>query len=342
MTESNVRPGNSTGTLEARSGTSSGTQEHPGVPDGTQKTRRSGRISQSVSILLIGSDAEGRVFTEATYTVVLSLHGAGNVSIHKLMPEQELILRIAATDRETEVRVVGQIAEEGGVYTYGVAFLNERLNFWEMGFPPPPEWDDRPPVLTLECSGCRNLVDLLNGDFEYDICRIHGGLARFCAECGTMTVWKQPDDLTRLHPEKEARRKRAVLGITAAEAGPEKGVPLEETPVEPVVEALLQSIAVPAKAEEVERRERVRAKVSFLACVRTLMFGADVVPCIDMSRGGVSFRSKNAYTPGMKIEIAVPFSAEAKAAPTIFVKGRIANVRPVEGGMWRCGVEFVS
>jgi len=100
------------------------------------------------------------------------------------------------------VRVMGQLAAEGRIYTYGVAFLNERMNFWQREFPPPPRWDDRPPVLTLKCIGCKDLVDLLNGEFEYDICRIHGGLARYCEECGRMTVWKQPDDAMPLRPER--------------------------------------------------------------------------------------------------------------------------------------------
>ena len=38
----------------------------------SKKLRRSGRVSKSVPILLIGSDAEDRVFTEETHTVVLS------------------------------------------------------------------------------------------------------------------------------------------------------------------------------------------------------------------------------------------------------------------------------
>ena len=83
--------------------------------------------------------------------------------------------------------------------------------------------------------------------------------------------------------------------------------------------------------------------MNFSVCVRTEEFKDDIVACIDMSRGGVSFRSKNQYTKEMRIQIAVPFSADVKEAPAIFVRGRIANVRAMEDrGMWRCGVEFLS
>jgi hypothetical protein len=52
---------------------------------GTKTPRRSGRVSVAVPILIIGSDAEGRVFSEETHTVVLSRHGAGIVSQYKLI-----------------------------------------------------------------------------------------------------------------------------------------------------------------------------------------------------------------------------------------------------------------
>jgi hypothetical protein len=95
-----------------------------------KKLRRSGRISKSVPILLIGSDTGGRVFSEVTHTVALSLHGAGVVSSHKLLAEQELVLRSLVNNREAEVRVAGEIAEQGDKHTYGVAFATAR---WTSG-----------------------------------------------------------------------------------------------------------------------------------------------------------------------------------------------------------------
>jgi hypothetical protein len=89
----------------------------PGNANGTSKQRRSGRLSQEIPILLIGSDAEGTVFSEDTKTVVISQYGAGIVSYHKLVAEQELTLRVLETNREVEVRVVGEIAQEGARHT---------------------------------------------------------------------------------------------------------------------------------------------------------------------------------------------------------------------------------
>jgi hypothetical protein len=67
--------------------------------------------------------------------VVLRLHGAGIVSNHKLLAEQEMILRSVESNREAEIRVVGEIGSEDGHFTYGVALLDEDLDFWKMDFP---------------------------------------------------------------------------------------------------------------------------------------------------------------------------------------------------------------
>lgn len=158
-----------------------------------RKLRRSGRITKSVPILLIGSDTEGRVFSEETRTVVLSLHGAGVISAHKLLAEQELVLRSPESGREAEIRVVGEIAVQEDTHTYGAAFINEDLDFWQMEFPPPPSLEERRLELLLECTACGSSVTVLNGDYEFDVCAIHGGLVRYCSECGYVTVWSRPD-----------------------------------------------------------------------------------------------------------------------------------------------------
>jgi hypothetical protein len=97
-------------------------------PPVTQKSRRGGRISKQVPILLIGHDSDGRVFTEETHTLVLSMHGAGIVSRQRLVAEQELVLRWREKEREADVRVVGEIAQQGDLHTYGVAFVKTKIS----------------------------------------------------------------------------------------------------------------------------------------------------------------------------------------------------------------------
>jgi PilZ domain len=312
---------------------------------GSWKHRRSGRLSKQIPIVIIGADEEGRVFSEETHTVVVSLHGAGIVSRNRLMAEQELILRAVGNTQEVETRVVGEIGTQGAMHTYGVTFVDEDLEYWDAEFPPAPEWEERPLVLTLECSSCKDVVHLKNGDFEYDICTIHGGLARFCNECGFLTVWRRSQEVMPVIESGVGKAWKADVkeaGVSVAEAEPEtvsqpRPQPkIEETKKTEVVVTLADAM------EGTERRARARAKVNFHACVRTEAFGEEIVRCIDMSRGGVSFKSVKAYKKDMWLTIAVPYSTQVKDAPAIFVQGRIANAKEVGGeGIWRYGVEFI-
>lgn len=305
-----------------------------------KKVRRSGRISKQVPILLIGSDADGCVFSEVTKTVVLSSHGAGIVSANKLIAEQELHIRSMVTNREVEARVVGEIAENEGVYTYGVAFLDESCDFWQLEFPPPPPPEERPLVLALECSSCRAPITVENGDFEFDVCAIHGGLVRYCDNCGMATVWKQTTHLPSLRPFVAARSpaakpQPAAAAVALLDTPPARAVPHPLPAPRPVVPL--------APAPPLERRQRVRAKVNYFACVRSDAFGDDIVVCIDMSRGGMSFKTKNFYLVNITVTIAVPFSPESPRAPAIFVPARIASVSDFPNGkLYRCGVEFLT
>jgi hypothetical protein len=335
--------------------------------------RRSGRLLKSVQILLIGSDADGRVFTEATHTVVLSLHGAGIISNHKLLAEQELILRSVETNRETEVRVVGEIGSEDGHHTYGVAFLDDDLDFWQLDFPPPPSPTERPLELILECGSCGESVTLLNNDYEFDVCAIHGGLVRYCTDCGFATVWKRPEHgeaprtvAPKVGRKLEPPRREAVVvehaGLELEEeeivAHPFAGSiePRVTVNVEPREERTevyaeergeaerkneARTTAGNATAAVDERRARVRAKVNYYACVQSEEFGKDVVTCIDMSRGGLGFKTKNAYAIATEVTIAVPFSLDSPNAPAIYVPARVVNIAELpEHKMFRCGVAF--
>src|SRR5215472_17678551 len=152
--------------------------------------RRSGRIPKEIPIVLIGSDLAGKIFSEQTKTVLLSLHGAGLVSRHKLSPEQELVLRWPELNKETDIRVVGQLGEDSGVYTYGVAFSDQVVNFWEMEFPPPSPKEQELGVLTLVCSVCQSFDRVDDHSIEADVVATNDGVLRYCKRCGNSTIWK--------------------------------------------------------------------------------------------------------------------------------------------------------
>jgi PilZ domain len=155
-------------------------------------TRRSGRIPKQLAITLVGSDIEGRVFSERTKTVLLSRHGAGIVSAYKLSSEQELVIRSEESHKEIEARVVGQIGSEGETYIYGIAFLDTAINFWGLEFPDLSDTEKQASHTLLECSGChsREMADL--SDLASDVMAVNESIMRYCKKCGSSTLWKKP------------------------------------------------------------------------------------------------------------------------------------------------------
>jgi len=156
-------------------------------PDGT---RRSGRIPKQIAITIVGSDTEGRVFSERTKTVLLSRHGAGIQSTYKLSPEQELVIRSEVSNKEIEARLVGQIGSQGDVYIYGLAFLDSKINFWGIDFPDLSETEKRARETLLECSNCRSREMADHSDLASDVMAVNDGIVRYCQKCGSSTLWK--------------------------------------------------------------------------------------------------------------------------------------------------------
>ena len=294
----------------------------------SEGVRRSSRVPKEISILLVGSDTEGKVFSENTKTVLLSRHGAGIISKYKLSAEQELILRRLDTNKETEVRVVGQIGAESDIYTYGVAFLDSTGNFWGIKFPLPADDEKEARTVLLECSSCAACERVEQSDLESDVYLVNEGIVRFCKKCGSSTFWKRASEGAEETPVVVEMVEDRCIGWVDEE---------EETTAAAVVTKLPE----PARAVRPEnRRKHVRTTVNFKACIRSFAHGDDIVICEDISRGGLRFKSRKPYTQKFKIEVAAPYSA---GAPNIFVPAEIVHVQELkEEKKFRCGVIYLK
>ena len=265
---------------------------------------------------------EGKVFSEQAKTVLLSRHGAGIVSEYKFSAEQELIIRSLETNQEADVRVVGQLGSVGKRYTYGVAFLNQNIDFWGVEFPPVSQSEKEANRVSLQCAGCKTREIVEQSDLESDVYLVNEGIVRFCKSCGTSTFWRRAED--------------AAEGEAAGPQAEEKPV-ITEIPEK-------ESIDSPADLRPSlrpdNRRKHVRTKVSFKACVRTFTFGDDIVTCEDISRGGLRFKSRKKYSAKTDIEVAAPYSP---GSPNIFVRGQIVRVEEVPGEkFFRYGVVYAK
>jgi ribosomal protein L33 len=283
--------------------------------------RRSSRIPKEIPILLVGSDIDGKVFSEQTSTVVLSRHGAGIVSEYKLSAEQELTVCRLDTNQEAEVRVVGQLGSETDIYTYGVAFLDPSIDFWGVEFPPLTESEKQANRLLLECSSCRGREMVEQSDPEADVYRVNEQIVRYCKKCGSSTVWKEPRGAIEQEPvSQQAQQQQDVLGPPPA--------PTTPTPAEK------------PQASSADRRKHHRTRVSYKACVRGSGFEEEIATCEDMSRGGLCFKSRKRYFRGSLIDVAVPYEPDTAS---IFVPAQVVYVLELtEEKLFRCGAAYLK
>jgi hypothetical protein len=275
--------------------------------------RRSNRIEEEIPIILIGSDTEGRSFLEPTHTILISRHGAGVVSQYKLSPELELLIRLQDSDKETEIRVIGQIGVQSELYVYGVAFLEPHIDFWRHEFTCLTELESQAPHLTLECSRCGSRESIEHNDLEADVYAFNQSVVRHCKECASSTVWKV--SATQINKISEPVQRHASSLSTSAPQ------------------------PTPASIPENKRKHR-RTKVDLAACIRRPGFEDEVVVCEDMSRGGVRFKSSRVYFVDTTIEIAVPYS---RGSSSIFVPAQITHVQQMtKRKLFLCGVSFTK
>lgn len=271
---------------------------------------------------------EGKMFSEETKTVLLSRYGAGIISQYALYAEQELILRRLDTNKEAEIRVVGQLGKDGTTYTYGVAFLNPEMDLWGIKFPGMTDSEKVASRVMLQCSSCRTREMVEQSDLESDVYLVNEGIVRSCKKCGSSTFWKRPTE--------DADGELVPVGtISSLEFG-EKAEPAASLP--PATPEPPPVAKSPGRIEN--RRKHVRTKANFKACIRSYTFGDDIVTCEDISRGGLRFKSRKPYVVKSEIEVAAPYSPGMQS---IFVRAQIVHVEELkEEKCYRCGVCYAK
>lgn len=332
--------------------------------------RRSGRISKQVPIVLLGTDTSGRVFSEETHTVVLSLHGAGICSRNKFAPDEVLTMRLAESGREADIRLVGRLGEDSSGNVYGIAFCDPNLDFWQIEFPPPPEPLERAPGVDLECCFCNERAQVQQTEIESDVLLTSQSVLRFCKSCGQTTAWKKstgaappprlkPSLIPNPHPEAGPSPDPLTPSLLFAPAAPKSAyagasisydefVPTGDLRFDPVATAVAvkespNSSSAPSQPKfavggKLNLRRHVRTRVNFTACIRLSPTSEDIVECDNISKGGLCFRSRHRYEENSSIEVAVPYYP---GQPSVFVRATIRRVEELPGlNLFRYGVAY--
>lgn len=273
----------------------------------TPPKRRSDRIVHVMPIRVYGNDVSGEAFEEEGQTSVLSRHGAAILLKRSLSPEQFLALQRCDKPKETEARIVGLIEHTGETYLYGVAFLDNTADLWEIDFPAPSESDAAVGRILLECRHCASRELVYLDEFEAEVFEVNRTIFRDCKRCRDRTLWREPAGAT-------------------GEAASEQKAPQEG-----------KRVSIPAD----ERRQHTRAKVKLTALIRHIPDIEEVVKTENVSRGGLCFRSRRNYYMGLRLDVCLPYTG---GRANIFVPAKIVRVRALPGEyiLTEYGLEYIK
>ncbi len=267
--------------------------------------RRSDRVSLELPIEVGGSDARGVDFFEPGRTVVVSRHGA-KIFFHRVLPpNQEVTLLCKTTGQEAAARIVGQVQKLEHGYYYGVAFLDDAANPWEIEFPELTESERAAARVLLECAACHARKVTYLESSEAEVFEANRRLSLKCVRCGDMTVWRP-----------------ALVSDQGSTELPAAGA--EKT----------SDVTLRTRDERSESRVRLRMD----ACLRHPQFGEEVVETTDICRGGFGFTSRKHYDVGTLMEAAVPYLPHQGS---IFCAIRIIHCQKTPEGRFVCGAAYL-
>ena len=96
--------------------------------------RRSDRILQELLIRVSWRNSKGKQVRVNTRTVNISHYGAKIRMKDELVPGQEISILCLITAKEGKARVIELAEKQGGAYFYGIEFLDQANNLWNIPF----------------------------------------------------------------------------------------------------------------------------------------------------------------------------------------------------------------
>lgn len=269
------------------------------------KTRRSDRISIELPLEIFGDDINRFAFSEKTRTAVITRHGAKIYSQRKLGRDQEVVVRCISTGKESDARIVGELAQAPDGYAYGIEFLHPDVNVWDIEFPPLSQAEQAAGRTLLECMRCHTRELAYLDAVEVEVLDTGQGISRPCKRCSDVMLWK----------------------VVQESAAPEPSAPAGSGPAP----------SAPAAGAE---GQDARAKAGTTALIRHPILGDEVVAADNITPSGLTARSIRRYRIGAAVEVALPYT---KGGANIFVAARIEYVDDETGGKFRLyELEYIS
>jgi PilZ domain len=272
----------------------------------TEILRQSDRVSFRIPLEASWVDTSGMVRHIVAHSLLVSRNGGVLQLNERFFPGQEISLKRPLqgdSSKTTRARIVAEIDREPEGFLYAVHILEPRSDFWDIEFPSPHQAGEEALArLLMECGFCQRREVVYLNELELKSFESRKCIARICKVCEAPSVWI------------EAQSEIASAHFSATR-------PPEDERVIP-------------------RRNRTRVKARVLACIRRRGFQEEVAVCEDLSKGGISFRSRNEYPQGTRLEVAVPFTPGAGA---IFVPIRIVFSQPIpSAGLFRHGAAYLK
>jgi hypothetical protein len=271
--------------------------------------RQSDRVSFRMPVEASWSGNGGVEVRQSAETLLVSRNGAVVRLAERLFAGQEITLRRQREGDDWKIaraRVVAEIDQDPAGFLYAIAIVDPRANFWDIEFPAPHKAQEALARLLMECSFCQRREIVYLNELDLKSFEIRKCVARVCPLCDSPSIW--------IEAQPEAPATAPGAPSAAAEAAD------DDDRVTP-------------------RRTRRRVKARVLACIRRRGFQEEVAVCEDLSKGGISFRSRNQYPAGTRVEVAVPFTPGSSA---IFVPIRIVSSQPIpSAGLFRHGAAYV-
>jgi hypothetical protein len=268
--------------------------------------RQSDRVRFRMPVEASWVSPAGATLTHNAETLLVSRNGGVLRLTEKLSMGQELHLRRNLEGdnwKHTRARVVAEIDQDPpNHFLYAVHILDPRADFWDIDFPAPHKADEALARLLMECSFCQRREVVYLNELQLKSFEIRKCVARVCKHCDSPSIW--------IESQSEVRDPEAGASASTVD---ERVLP---------------------------RRNRTRIKARILACIRHRGFQEEIAVCEDLSKGGLSFRSRNQYPEGTRVEVAVPFTPGTGA---IFVPIRIVFSQSIpSAGLHRHGAAYIK